>query len=480
MANYKLVFETIISNLKQKQAVDIVNVIKAFNIAEQLHNGQMRKDGEPFISHPVEVAHFLTEMDFDTNVIAAALLHDVVEDCDYTIAEVKENFNATIAKIVDGVTAIEGNFDNLSDDDFPKLLEEVKTYQKLISIGKENLFAFYIKFADRLHNLTTISCFPHYKQMAKVKETENWLYPILKLLGANEFYRLIANECFKIQNSNSIDELENIYNKYFAYNQETYSVLKEELQYLISNFIRKTNSNYDLHKILLQSCTELETYELIAETMDVKRVQDVKQSYLNKFPITKLTLIFNQNRTNKELNTFLFDFLTNHETQKIVKICGFGVDASSNKPYITIVDNYRNKYQLYIFTTKNYLIYRNGTTMGVDLSYVDETSEEISDKYIRVLSRSNEVFRMPAKSTVLDFAFKIHRDFGFACKHAYLNDAPTKSPIYTRLSDGDKVALEIKKDENGVCQNISQIRWIMYAKTEPAQRALVRYFENVL
>jgi len=428
----------------------------------------------------VAVAYSLAKLDFDTNVVSAALLHDVVEDCGYTVKEIESNFNSTIAKIVDGVTAIECDFDSLSDEEFPKLLEGVKTYQKLISVGKENLFAFYIKFADRLHNLTTIKCFPYYKQMAKVKETENWLYPILKLLGANEFYRLIANECFKIQNYNSVDEFSKIYNKYFAYNQETYNILKEDLYLLLNKHMQISNKNLDLQKISLKPCTMLEAYEIIAETMDVKKVQEVKQSYLNKFPITKISLIFNNNRSNKDLNTFLFDFLTNHETQKIIKICGFGVEKDTKMPYIVVVDNFRNKYQLYIFTSKNYLIYRNGMTMGVDLSFVDETSAEISDKYIRIYSRSNEVFRMPENSTVLDFAFKIHKDFGFACKYAYLNDAPTKSPIYTKLSDGDKVVLEIVKDEKGICQNISQIRWIMYAKTDQAQRALVRYFENAL
>ena len=88
---------------------------------------------------------------------------------------------------------------------------------------------------------------------------------------------------------------------------------------------------------------------------------------------------------------------------------------------------------------------------------------------------------MPEGSTVLDFAFRIHNDFGFACKGAYLNSAPTLSPINTVLSEGDKVLLEIDRDEKtGLCNNISQIRWIMYAKTERAQKHLVRHFESLV
>jgi len=475
--NYLETYQKIISNLKAKQAFAISNVEKAFEVASKLHDGQFRKGGDPYIDHPVQVAAILEKMDFDTNVICAGLLHDTVEDCAYTVQDIEKNFNPTIAKIVDAVTAIEGNLDGAKEKDYAKLLDEVKTYQKLIQYGKENLFAFYIKFADRLHNLQTIACFPHYKQMAKVKETETWLYPFLELLNAHAFKRLITNECFKIQHEN-IQGYEKIYEKYFEYNQASYKTIKEQLNILLSNFQKKRKLKNNLQKISIKPCTELETYELIKDTMDVKSIKDIKQSYLNKFPITKMNLVFNINKSNKELNSFLFDFLTDKETTKVLKICGYGIEQGTNKPYIVVVDNERIKYQCYIFTSKNYLIYKNGTTIGVDLSFVDESSEDISGRYIKVRTRSNEVIEMPEHSTVLDFAFRIHKDFGFSVKYAFLNDAPTKSPIYMKLSDGDKVSLVIEKDGEGHCKNISQIRWIMYAKTELAQKALVRYFEN--
>ena len=475
--DYLKTYEKIINNLKAKNAFAISNVEKAFEVASKLHDGQFRKGGDPYIDHPVQVASILEKMDFDTNVISAGLLHDTVEDCGYTVEDIEKAFNPTIAKIVDAVTAIEGNLDGIKEKDYAKLLDEVKTYQKLIQYGKENLFAFYIKFADRLHNLKTISCFPHYKQMAKVKETENWLYPFLNLLNANEFKRLIVNECFKIQQED-VSSYEKIYEKYFEYNQASYKSLKEKLNILLANFQKKRKLKNNLQKISIKPCTELETYELIKDTMDVKGIKDIKQSYLNKFPITKMNLVFNINKSNKELNTFLIDFLTDKETNKILKICGYGIEQATGKPYIVVVDSERIKYQCYIFTSKNYLIYKNGATIGVDLSFVDESSEDISGKYIKVRTRSNETVEMPENSTVLDFAFRIHKDFGFSVKHAFLNDAPTKSPIYTKLSDGDKVSLAIEKDSDGNCKNISQIRWIMYAKTELAQKALVRYFEN--
>ena len=138
--NYLKTYNKIIEHLNAKQAVAISNVEKAFEVACKLHDGQFRKGGEPYIAHPVEVAAILEKMDFDTNVICAGLLHDTVEDCAYTVEDIEKNFNPTIAKIVDAVTAIEGNLDGIKEKDFAKLLDEVKTYQKLIQYGKENLF----------------------------------------------------------------------------------------------------------------------------------------------------------------------------------------------------------------------------------------------------------------------------------------------------------------------------------------------------
>lgn len=145
----------------------------------------------------------MEERDFNTDVICGALLHDTVEDCNVTIDELKSTFNHQIAQIVDAVTAIrKENFlpdsNNIFTDtkDFLKQAVEDSTYQKLISIGKNNKFGFYIKFADRLNNLSTIACFPKYKKEAKILETEKWLIPLAKLLKSRYFYYKLTNGCF--------------------------------------------------------------------------------------------------------------------------------------------------------------------------------------------------------------------------------------------------------------------------------------------
>ena len=195
MTNYEDEYEKIIENLKQKNSADISNVIKAYNFAYDKHKDQRRKSGEPYILHPVEVAGILEKLDFNTDVICAALLHDTVEDCGVTIEEIETLFNKQVAQIVDAVTAIESDTFNpdsenifSNTDEFLKLALEDQTYQKLISIGKNNIFGFYIKFADRLNNLQTIGVFPKYKKEAKITETKKWIIPLAKILKTKFFY----------------------------------------------------------------------------------------------------------------------------------------------------------------------------------------------------------------------------------------------------------------------------------------------------
>ena len=178
----KKIYET------NKSTTDLIS--KAYKLAKFLHKDQRRKDGGFYISHPVEVALILAKLGFDEDVISAALLHDVVEDCGYTLEQISKEFNMRVAEMVDCVSAIdEAKFvfdenDIFEDKNFEKASIEEQSFKKLIAIGKKNPLGFCIKLADRLHNLRTIQCFQHSKQLEKVKETERWIIPIAKVLNA--------------------------------------------------------------------------------------------------------------------------------------------------------------------------------------------------------------------------------------------------------------------------------------------------------
>ena len=145
-------------------------ITKAFNMAKDLHKDQRRRDGQLYISHPVEVALMLAKLGFDENVVSAALLHDVVEDCDCSLETIMKEFNVKIAEMVDCVSSIDkakfiyDKDDVYVDENFQKASIEEQSFKKLITIGKKNPLGFCIKFADRLHNLRTIESFDYNKQ----------------------------------------------------------------------------------------------------------------------------------------------------------------------------------------------------------------------------------------------------------------------------------------------------------------------------
>jgi len=156
---------------------DLTLVERAYNYAISKHEGQLRASGEPFVSHPIEVANILADMELDVDSIAAALLHDTVEDTDCTSAEIKEKFGEHVAMLVDGVTKLDKiTYSNKED-------EQVENLRKMLFAMAKDIRVILIKLADRTHNMRTLKSLPEYKQREKSRETLEIYAPIAHRLG---------------------------------------------------------------------------------------------------------------------------------------------------------------------------------------------------------------------------------------------------------------------------------------------------------
>lgn len=483
MTNYEQKYNTIITNLKNKNSADIYNVVKAYNFAKEKHNGQFRKGGDPYIIHPVEVASILEKLDFNTDVIASALLHDTVEDCGVTIKDIETEFNKQIAEIVDSVTAItKENYtldsDNLyAEQDFLKLAVDDKTYQKLITLGKQNKFGFYIKFADRVNNLQTIGCFAKYKKEAKVKETEKWIIPLTKLLKTKYFYDTLTNYCFLISNEEKSSKylafLNRIYDNAKVYISQLTDYIKNE----ISMYLPSLKSNLSLFKVLIEPKTEKEIFDEISERFEINNIEKIKESNLVFVSLFNIYIIFNENLTNIHNLSLLYELLTETNLNTIFSCIGYSQDELGNK-FLKVQDKIRNLYDITLLSRHEYTIMENGTIKGTDIDMLDETTAgRIETKYISIITPSNDRIRIPENSTVLDFAFRLHNDVGFSCKYAFINDSPNRSPIYTKLNDGDKVEI-VCELKDGININVATLKWLAYCENEYTKRALIKYFEK--
>jgi GTP diphosphokinase / guanosine-3',5'-bis(diphosphate) 3'-diphosphatase len=162
---------------------DKIALVKAaYEFAARAHEGQVRKTGEPFLEHPVNTAMFLAEFHLDAETIAAALLHDVPEDCGVSLEEIEANFGSQVAKLVDGVTKL-NKLTSRTRTGEAKSKAQAENLRKMLLATAEDVRVVLIKLADRLHNMRTLGALPAEKRHAIAQETLEIYAPLAHRLG---------------------------------------------------------------------------------------------------------------------------------------------------------------------------------------------------------------------------------------------------------------------------------------------------------
>ena len=187
--------EDVIQELKQRnRRADTKLIMKAYNYAKDLHGDQLRKSGEPYIIHPIQVAYVITTLGLDEDTVCAALLHDVVEDTEATIEDIEREFNKEIAEMVDGVTKLTRlNYGYESIEE-----EQVENYRKMFLAMGKDIRVIMIKLSDRLHNMKTLKYLSRERQIANAKETMDLYAPLANRLRNLFFKMAIRRFIFQI------------------------------------------------------------------------------------------------------------------------------------------------------------------------------------------------------------------------------------------------------------------------------------------
>ena len=183
-AKIEYTIDDIINKMKKNnRKTDTKLILKAYNFAKDNHGDQLRKSGEPYIIHPVQVAYILTELSLDDSTICAALLHDVVEDTEITHQDLIDEFGIEIAEMVDGVTKLSKlNYESVEE-------AQVENYRKMFLAMGKDIRVIMIKLADRLHNMRTLKYLSRDRQIANAKETMDLYAPLANRLR-NLFFKM--------------------------------------------------------------------------------------------------------------------------------------------------------------------------------------------------------------------------------------------------------------------------------------------------
>ena len=451
---------------------------RAYAFANEKHGGTRRKSGEPYINHCLRTARLLAEHGFDSICLIAALLHDVVEDCDVTLTQIREMFGREAARTVDAVTS-------LSDRDYDgrkltKKQRDILSDAKLLN--KMNTRALYVKIADRIDNLSTISCFSEEKKLLKAQHTREMLIPMAKKAGAYYFVDQLEDLCFRIEHTPQLAQMEEACRRIHAENRLTTGKALDKLESVfdpLRNNYTKELGPYRRHIISFEHADRTMVSLFRQATSAADKIEDMRL-LLRKETFAFHDLFLTVSNDLEEAGTPVrphdlffkyFDLVLSREGFYIVD---YRRTTHKDSTYFLLADERDNLYRLFIRTEEENDRYRTGSRIDEDTFFqgiVDEV--EPRDAYkpkIKVFRKDGTAMMIDKGATVLDFAFHIHTSLGLHFKYARLNGNATQLPAYTRLNDRDTVVITEGEDV------LPTFTWFKYVKTSRSTDRLVRYF----
>ena len=465
--------------IEKKKQLDTIR--KAYEFASVKHEGQLRKSGEPYIYHPMNVALILTSIYADYETISAGLMHDVLEDCDCTPEEMEKEFGTTITKLVQGVT-------KLSKIHFSTENEYLIDYYKKIIVGmSEDVRVIIIKLADRLHNLRTLWAIPEDRQKVKAKEALEILAPIAHHLGIHKIksemedlsLRYLKPEVFyDIAEKLNKTKLER--DKYvYEMQQEVSDLLNEhhiphEIKgrakciYSIYNKLdkgKKFSEIYDLLALRILVQTEQECY--LALGIIHSKFRPLPKRFKDYIAMPKANMYQSLHTTVFGVGGDLFEIqIRTHEMDEVAEN---GIAAhwsyKENKGSNTAANlTSTTEQKLQFFKS---IIDLNKDNMNSE-EFVNSVKDEVLNNNIYVFTPKGDVIELPKGATPLDFAYKIHSKVGETTVGAIVNNNIV--PLNYELKNNDIVKINTNKNST------PSKEWINMVKSTATKNKIRAFF----
>ncbi|MBE6338397.1 MAG: bifunctional (p)ppGpp synthetase/guanosine-3',5'-bis(diphosphate) 3'-pyrophosphohydrolase [Lentimicrobiaceae bacterium] len=432
-----------------KKEADVELVKKAYEFAALAHKDARRKSGEPYIFHPIAVAIIVAqEIGMGATSITSALLHDVVEDTDYTVEYISKEFGPKVARVVKGLT-------KLSSIDFQNSIESIQAenYRKIVNTMSEDIRVILVKLADRLHNMRTLDSMAHHKQLKIASETVSFYAPLAYRLGLYAIKSELENLCLKYINPqvyNSLSkQLDEIREDKIKELEEFCEPIKKELINIgikaeLKILERSQSSLWErMHKFGL-SIDEIYDAFVLRIIIDCP-IEEEKIKCWQTFGV--LTMFYRPN--NSRLRDWLsFPKTNGYESIHAVFMSKQGnwIETQIRTQKMDIVAErgvmaylkYKNDVNAAENSLKSWLDNVIDLTNSSDSSaieFINSFKLDLFSDEIFVFTPKGEMKRMPKGATVLDFAYMIHSEIGNHCIGANVNKKLTTIDYVLNMGD---------------------------------------------
>ena len=456
----------------------------AYEFAEKEHRGQLRKSGEPYIIHPIAVAQIIAELKLDSESLAAALLHDVIEDTPATHEDVSRLFGPTVADLVEGVSKLTRiQYDTVED-------EQMENFRKMLMAMNQDIRVIIIKICDRLHNMRTMDFQPPAKQRQKSLETMEIYVPISYRLGIRRVKSELEDLSLKYLDPIAYEEIMDRTERQRDWYEEQMRQVAEQIhdylseQHIDNEVFGRMKHPYSIYrKTIMQNRALDDIFDLFAYRVVVNTVGDCYHvlGLIHDFykPILGHFKDYIGNpKPNgyQSLHTIVmgkhgYPFEVQIRTKDMHQVAEFGVAA-----------HWKYKHS------------QNGVRMGSDEERYDEAYRwvqqllenqegaepedfihslkfDLFDDKVFVFTPKGEVLSLPAGATPVDFAYAIHSDVGNKMVSATVND--NIAPLEYQLKNGDRVEIRTSPSSKGPSRN-----WLQFAKSNQARSKIRQWFRK--
>ncbi|MDH2910451.1 MAG: bifunctional (p)ppGpp synthetase/guanosine-3',5'-bis(diphosphate) 3'-pyrophosphohydrolase [Candidatus Eremiobacteraeota bacterium] len=460
-------------------------LMRAYELADRAHDGQHRASGESYIEHPLAVAAILSDLQMDRQTIAAALLHDVVEDTTITSDQVAAEFGEEIAALVEGVTKLT-RIPYQSKED-----AQVENLRKMFMAMAKDIRVIIIKLADRLHNMRTLGSLREEKQRAIARETLDIYSPIAHRLGIWRVKWEIEDLCLRYLEPAAYQDIVDRVNKTRSNREED---VREAITSLKTDFEQlhidaeihgRPKHFYSIYSKMKKGRDFSTIYDLTAVRILVDNVKDcygalgaVHSKWTPLPGRFKDYIAMPKPNMYQSLHTTVIGpqgepLEIQIRTREMHRICEYGIAAHWRYKEGGKADNFENK----LSWLRALLEWQKD--MRDSRTFMESLKLDLFDSQVFIFSPRGDVFSVPAGGTPIDFAYSVHTDVGNHCVGAKVNGRIV--PLDSQLQNGDICEILVNKSSGR-----PSLDWLSIVKTGGAKHRIKQWFrkerreENVL